>query len=578
MQNGEEVPAATETPKKPEEVTKQSFRQKVWRHLETNGLAMFPRPVYNRIPNFKVDIYRQKVWRHLETNGLAMFPRPVYNRIPNFKGAPEAAAKLAELEVFKNANTVKVNPDKPQEPVRVICLEQHKTLYVPVPRLQTGFLNRLELPEGETGPAAIRKAVSRNGMETYGKPIDRVPEPSGAAGGGDRTGGDPQGRLRNGMETYGKPIGEHTTLVSYTGFLNRLELPEGETGPAAIRKAVSRNGMETYGKPIDRVPEPSGAAGGGDRTGGDPQGRLRNGMETYGKPIGEHTTLVSYTGFLNRLELPEGETGPAAIRKAVSATAWRRMASPLTGFLNRLELPEGETGPAAIRKAVSRNGMETYGKPIDRVPEPPGAAGGGDRTGGDPQGRLPQRHGDVWQAHCDYKRLQTGFLNRLELPEGETGPAAIRKAVSRNGMETYGKPIGEHPSSPSIPLTGFLNRLKLPEGETGPAAIRKAVSRNGMETYGKPIDRVPEPSGAAGGGDRTGGDPQGRLRNGMETYGKPIGEHTTLVSYTGFLNRLELPEGETGPAAIRKAVSRNGMETYGKPIGEHPALVNCFSA
>ncbi|KAL0860946.1 hypothetical protein ABMA27_009478 [Loxostege sticticalis] len=141
MQNGDGTATNLETTKKPvpEEVTKQSFRLKVWRHLESNGLAMFP--------------------------------RPVYNRIPNFKGAPEAAAKLAELDVFKNANTVKVNPDKPQEPVRVICLEQQKTLYVPVPRLQTGFLNRLELPEGETGSAAIRKAVSRNGMETYGKPI-----------------------------------------------------------------------------------------------------------------------------------------------------------------------------------------------------------------------------------------------------------------------------------------------------------------------------------------------------------------------------------------------------------------------
>ncbi|XP_073963668.1 methenyltetrahydrofolate synthase domain-containing protein lost [Choristoneura fumiferana] len=55
--------------------------------------------------------------------------------------------------------------------MRVICLEQKKTLYVPVPRLQTGFLNRLDLPEGENEPAAIRKAVSRNGMETFGKPI-----------------------------------------------------------------------------------------------------------------------------------------------------------------------------------------------------------------------------------------------------------------------------------------------------------------------------------------------------------------------------------------------------------------------
>lgn len=65
--------------------------------------------------------YRLKVWRHLENNSLAMFPRPVYNRIPNFKGAQEAAVKLSELEVFKDATTVKVNPDKPQEPVRLVC-------------------------------------------------------------------------------------------------------------------------------------------------------------------------------------------------------------------------------------------------------------------------------------------------------------------------------------------------------------------------------------------------------------------------------------------------------------------------
>ncbi|XP_072934875.1 methenyltetrahydrofolate synthase domain-containing protein [Epargyreus clarus] len=141
MQNGDEVAAAADATKTPipEEVTKQSFRVKVWRHLEKNGLALFP--------------------------------RPVYNRIPNFKGAQEAAANLAKLDVFKNANSVKVNPDKPQEPVRVMCLEQQKTLYVPVPRLQTGFLNRLVLPEGETGNAAIAKAVSRNGMETFGKSI-----------------------------------------------------------------------------------------------------------------------------------------------------------------------------------------------------------------------------------------------------------------------------------------------------------------------------------------------------------------------------------------------------------------------
>lgn len=115
--------------------------------------------------------YRVKVWKHLEHSGLAMFPRPVYNRIPNFKGAQEAAAKLAELDVFKNATHINVNPDKPQEPVRMLCLESNKTLYVPVPRLSKAFLNRIELPEGETRASSIRKAVSRNGMDTYGKPL-----------------------------------------------------------------------------------------------------------------------------------------------------------------------------------------------------------------------------------------------------------------------------------------------------------------------------------------------------------------------------------------------------------------------
>lgn len=56
---------------------------------------------------------------------------------------------------------------------RLLCLEQKKTLYVPVPSLQNGFLNRIELPEGETGPSAFRKAVSRHGMEIYGKPLGK---------------------------------------------------------------------------------------------------------------------------------------------------------------------------------------------------------------------------------------------------------------------------------------------------------------------------------------------------------------------------------------------------------------------
>lgn len=33
--------------------TKWDIRQKVWDYIEDNNLANFPRPVHNRIPNFK---------------------------------------------------------------------------------------------------------------------------------------------------------------------------------------------------------------------------------------------------------------------------------------------------------------------------------------------------------------------------------------------------------------------------------------------------------------------------------------------------------------------------------------------
>lgn len=114
---------------------------------------------------------RVKVWRHLERNGLSLFPRPVYNRIPNFKGSLEATNRLCELDIFKNSTSIKVNPDKSQEPVRQACLQQEKTLYVSVPYLNDGLMSRMVLPADESGPQLIRKAVSRKGMETYGKPV-----------------------------------------------------------------------------------------------------------------------------------------------------------------------------------------------------------------------------------------------------------------------------------------------------------------------------------------------------------------------------------------------------------------------
>lgn len=101
---------------------------------------------------------------------MVSFPRPCYNRIPNFKGSEEAAAKVAQLDVYKAAQNVKVNPDKPQEPVRFGVLEGNKNLYVPIPRLSNGLLKRITV-ERNANKSDIRKVVSRNGIEEHGKDV-----------------------------------------------------------------------------------------------------------------------------------------------------------------------------------------------------------------------------------------------------------------------------------------------------------------------------------------------------------------------------------------------------------------------
>lgn len=110
------------------------------------------------------------MWEHLDKNKLVVFPRPALGRIPNFKGSDEAAAKLLELEDFKNAKTVEVNPDKSQEAARILVLENNKTLYVPVPRLKEGLLKHITVPEGAP-KNQIKEAISRRGIEYDGKAI-----------------------------------------------------------------------------------------------------------------------------------------------------------------------------------------------------------------------------------------------------------------------------------------------------------------------------------------------------------------------------------------------------------------------
>ncbi len=79
---------------------------------------------------------RAMVWSRMEEEGVARFPLPVHERIPNFVGAESAAKALTATEEWRRVRVVKSNPDAPQRALRAAALQQGKQLYMAVPRLR----------------------------------------------------------------------------------------------------------------------------------------------------------------------------------------------------------------------------------------------------------------------------------------------------------------------------------------------------------------------------------------------------------------------------------------------------------
>ncbi|XP_014474591.1 PREDICTED: methenyltetrahydrofolate synthase domain-containing protein isoform X2 [Dinoponera quadriceps] len=114
--------------------------------------------------------FRRKIWDYMSKNELVNFPISIHKRIPNFKGAAEAAQRLAELDEFKKAKTIKINPDKPQEPVRFLSLEANKEIIVPIPRLRSGLFLHVT-PVAGAIKEQLKTLASRHGLEQAGKPL-----------------------------------------------------------------------------------------------------------------------------------------------------------------------------------------------------------------------------------------------------------------------------------------------------------------------------------------------------------------------------------------------------------------------
>lgn len=193
-------------------------------------------PVIKIHPGATKEDIRQRVWHYIEENNLANFPRPVYNRIPNFKGAPTACAKVSELQVFAQAEEVKVDPDKPLEGARQVILQAQKTLLVPTPRLRTGLFNKITPPPGAT-KEQLRICSSSQGVRDFSVPVgldakvkvDLVVVGSVAVSEkGLRIGkGEGYADMEYGMMASMGAVNESTVVVTVVHDCQVVEIPEG---------------------------------------------------------------------------------------------------------------------------------------------------------------------------------------------------------------------------------------------------------------------------------------------------------------------------------------------------------------
>uniref|UniRef100_A0A8C6SJ22 Methenyltetrahydrofolate synthase domain-containing protein n=1 Tax=Neogobius melanostomus TaxID=47308 RepID=A0A8C6SJ22_9GOBI len=193
-------------------------------------------PMISIHPGATKEDIRQRVWHYIEENNLANFPRPVYNRIPNFKGAAQACNKLPVLQEFKSSQTVKVNPDRPQQQARFLTLEAQKTLLVPTPRLRTGLFNKITPPPGAT-KEQLRICSSSQGVRDFSVPVgldakvkvDLVVVGSVAVSEkGFRIGkGEGFADMEFGMMASMGAVNESTVVVSVVHDCQVVEIPEG---------------------------------------------------------------------------------------------------------------------------------------------------------------------------------------------------------------------------------------------------------------------------------------------------------------------------------------------------------------
>lgn len=116
---------------------------------------------------------REKIWRLLEKKGVAKFPLPLKNRIPNFEGSNRAAVLLTTLPEWKKAKVIFANPDFAQQKVRELALKEEKILIMVTPKLKEGYLKI----DSKAVKGIEERTSTIAGAFKYGKKLKELPRP-----------------------------------------------------------------------------------------------------------------------------------------------------------------------------------------------------------------------------------------------------------------------------------------------------------------------------------------------------------------------------------------------------------------
>lgn len=113
---------------------------------------------------------RHCIWNAIEKNGLSL--SDIRGKIPDFEGSESAADQLRSTCEWMDASVIFVSPDSAQRKVRENVLLDEKTLIVPTPKIERGYL--IIYPSNCKDQA--EEASTIKGSYRFGQSVDLFPK------------------------------------------------------------------------------------------------------------------------------------------------------------------------------------------------------------------------------------------------------------------------------------------------------------------------------------------------------------------------------------------------------------------